>query len=93
MYKITKEGIFIPVKIIPKASRNAIVGWEGEELKIRISAAPEKGEANAELISFLSEVLDVAKSKIEIVSGQTSRHKKLIIKEMSNKITELLKVL
>lgn len=90
MYKMTKEGIVLSVKIIPKSSRNAIVGWEGEELKIRISAVPEKGEANAELISYLSEFLGIAKSKIEIISGQTSRHKRLIIKEINNEVISKL---
>lgn len=44
MWKITPEGIVIPVKVIPKARRNAILGWENGELKIRVAAYPEKGK-------------------------------------------------
>ena len=50
MLKTTKDGIVISVKVIPKASRNQIVGWVNDELKVRITTAPEKGEANAHLI-------------------------------------------
>ena len=44
-------------------------------IKIDIAAAPEDGKANAELIEFLAEEFGIAKSKIEIVSGETSRRK------------------
>ena len=88
MLKETSEGIILPVKIIPKAHKNEIVGWENEELKIKVRAIPEKGEANAELIYLISKHLGVSKSQVEIVAGQTSRHKRLIIKGI--KISELL---
>lgn len=65
----------IKVKVIPKASRSEIVGWEGDALKIRLKAVPEKGEANEELIRFLSRELKIAKSLITIVRGHTSREK------------------
>lgn len=67
------------VKVVPKASANEIVGWEKEEIKIRVKAQPEKGEANEVLIKFLAKQLDLAQSKIELVSGHTSRHKRLRI--------------
>ncbi len=47
----------------------------GETLHVKIAAAPEKGKANKELIDFLSERLDVRKSSIQIVKGETSRNK------------------
>ncbi len=68
------------VKVIPKASRSEIVGWEGEVLKVRLKAVPEKGEANEELIRFLSRELKIAKSLITIVRGHTSREKTLLIR-------------
>lgn len=71
--------IVISVKVIPNAKRNEIVGWENEELKIRIKAVPEDGKANEELIRFLAKTLKISKSQIEIVRGHTSRHKQLAI--------------
>lgn len=65
----------LKIKVIPKASRSEVVGWEGEELKVRLKAVPEKGKANQELIKALSEILGVPKSRLTLVSGETSRHK------------------
>ena len=65
-------------------------GW----LKISVCAAPEKGKANKELIEFLSKKLKVAKSRIEIVFGQTDRYKKVAVTTDDNleqKLKELLK--
>ena len=75
--------ITIQVKITPNSSKNAIIGWREEVLCIRIKAVPEKGRANEELIEFLSEQLHIPKSNIEIVSGHTSRRKKLKIEGMT----------
>lgn len=63
------------VKVTPKASRSEVVSWNGEVLKVRLKAVPEKGEANDELIRFLAEEFKVAKSLITIVRGHTSREK------------------
>lgn len=79
MWKITQEGILIPIKVAPKASKNGIVGWENDELKVRIAAIPEKGNANQELIAFLAKELHVSKSQIQLVSGESSRHKRICI--------------
>ena len=79
MWKITADGIILPVKLVPKASRNEIVGWENDELKVRINAVPEKGKANAELIKFLSKTFKIPKTQFTIVQGETNRHKLLCI--------------
>jgi uncharacterized protein (TIGR00251 family) len=56
---------------------------EGGALKIRLTAPPVDGAANEALVRFLSEVLGIAKSRVEIVSGQTSREKRIRIGGMS----------
>lgn len=71
--------MLISIKVIPKAHKSEIAGWEGEELKIRLKAAPEKGEANVELIAFLSKAFSIPKSNITLISGATSRHKRVEI--------------
>lgn len=85
MLKETPNGIELAVKITPKASKNEIVGWESGELKIRIAAVPEKGEANEELIRFLAKQLGISKSQIILLSGDKNRHKRLIIKNYTLK--------
>lgn len=75
------EGVTLWVKIIPKASTTSIVGWEGDLLKIRVKAVPEKGQANQELIDYLAKYLKIAKSKIKIIYGLTSRKKRIFIED------------
>jgi len=65
----------ITIKVIPKAAKNEVVGWEGEVLKVRLTAAPEKGKANEALITILSKHFKIPKSAIAILKGETSRHK------------------
>ncbi len=74
----------ISLHIIPKASRNEIVGWVddgkgGKALKVKITATPEDGKANAALIKFLAKQWGVSPSALEITSGHTGRHKRLKI--------------
>lgn len=67
------------VKVTPNASKNQIVGWEEDVLRIRVRGVPEKGRVNEELIEFLAEILGLAKSQIKIISGYTSRIKRIQI--------------
>jgi uncharacterized protein len=78
------------VKVIPKSSKNEIVGWENEELKIKLRALPEKGEANEALIAFLAKELKIPKMNIQLVGGLKSRHKRLIITGVSKNLLEAL---
>ncbi|CUI17451.1 UPF0235 domain-containing protein [Candidatus Protochlamydia naegleriophila] len=83
MFQQTNQGIVLKVKVIPKASRSQIAGWEGEELKVRLAAVPDKGQANAELVRFLADLLDIGKSHIQLIQGETSRHKRLCLTNIS----------
>jgi uncharacterized protein (TIGR00251 family) len=67
------EGVVFVAKIVPgSSSPTRICGLLDEMLKIKVSAAPEKGKANQCLIKFLSKQLDVKKSDVSIISGATS---------------------
>lgn len=72
--------MIIEVKVIPKSSQNQVVGFEGDVLKIKCTAAPEKGKANAAVIELLSKYYDVPKSAITILRGKTSAKKMVEIK-------------
>ncbi len=72
----------INLHVVPQSSRNEIVGWvdaaDGKKaLKVKITAAPEDGKANAALIKFLAKQWGIAPSSLEITSGHTGRHKRL----------------
>lgn len=73
--KIAGNDIIIKVKIIPGSSKNKIVGMYNNALKIAVTAPPVEGKANKKCISYLSKHFDIAKSKIEILSGKNSRNK------------------
>lgn len=70
------SGSAITVRITPRMPRNEISEiMEDGTIKIRLSAPPLDGKANQVLIEFLSTILEVSSSKIEIVAGHTSRNK------------------
>lgn len=71
--------MILTVKVIPRARKNEIAGYENGVLKVRLHAIPEKGKANEELIDFLAEEFDLPKSSMTLIRGQTSRIKHLKI--------------
>ena len=75
--KITEAGggVTFAVRVVPRASRNEIVGVHGDALKVRLTAPPVEGRANEALVAFLAKRLGVRKSQVEIVAGATSRRK------------------
>ena len=80
-----KKGAAIAVRVTTRASKNQIVGALNDgTVKIRITAAPTEGQANDELVKFLSDVLDVPKSRIEIVAGEAGRDKLISVLDMDS---------
>ena len=65
-------GVVFVAKIVPGSSRTGVCGLLDGMLKIKISAAPEKGKANQELVGFLAKKLGVKKKAVSIISGQTN---------------------
>ena len=75
----TADGIRFQVAVQPKSSRNLIVGSYGEALKVKLKAPPVDGAANRMLVQFVAKTLKVPKSAVEILAGQTSRVKLLLV--------------
>lgn len=69
----------LPVKVVPGASRDAVAGWLGEALKIRVSAPPEKGKANTAVCALLAETLGLSAGAVTVQRGQGSPRKVLRI--------------
>ena len=74
-----KNDLILSVYVQPRASKNKICGIQGEELKIRITSPPVDGAANKLCREFVADLFAVTKSAVEIISGDTSRHKLLRI--------------
>ena len=68
-------SVTFAVRVVPRSSRNQIVGVEGGALKIKLTAPPVEGAANAALIEFVAEWLGVRRSAVSIVSGDKARNK------------------
>jgi len=75
----TDGSIVLSLHIQPRASKNEVCGIQGNALKIRLTSPPVDGAANKRCREFLAELFDVPKSAVEIISGETSRHKRVRI--------------
>jgi hypothetical protein len=69
------DGTLLSVKLQPRASKNEIGGPMSDELKIKVTAPPVDAAANQALIELLAETLGCPRGRVELVRGQTSRHK------------------
>jgi len=66
------DGVVFSVKVVPGSSKTAVCGLLDGIIKIKISAAPEKGKANKCLLEFLAKQLGVKKNAVRIISGKTN---------------------
>lgn len=78
-FSLQANTLVLRCVIQPKASCDEIIGVQDERLKIRITAPPVDGKANAHLIRYLSDVLDIPRSRIELANGDTGKRKTLHI--------------
>ena len=80
--KQNEKRATIEVHLQPGARKNEITGFKGEVLYIKVTAAPEKGQANQALIELLADVLDTAKSSLTLLRGAASRSKVVAVEGM-----------
>jgi hypothetical protein len=83
-YKIAPGGVLLMVRLTPRASRNGLDGImtgadERPVLQLRIASPPVEGAANTAMIAFLAAALKLRKSEVRIVSGETSRVKRVAL--------------
>ncbi len=87
MFTQTEEGVKISLFVQPNAPKSMIIGEYNGHLKIKIKAPPVEGKANDTIMEFFSEVLDIPQRRIELLKGDKSKNKTLMIRNM--KIEEL----
>ena len=88
-----ENGLVLNLRVVPRASRDAVEGLLGDALKVRIQAPPVEGKANAYLVRFLSKAWKVPRRDIEILSGETGRNKRIRIANPPERLrTTLLKL-
>lgn len=74
---------FLKIIITPRAKASAVVGLQGEDLKIKIAAPPVDGAANQALTKFMAKLLEVSPDDLSLVAGQTGRRKIVKIEGLS----------
>jgi len=79
MTKRASMALLCTIKVIPSSGRNAWVLDKSGTLKCYLKSPPEKGKANKELIKLIADVLSLAQHKITLMSGLTSRVKRVKI--------------
>jgi uncharacterized protein (TIGR00251 family) len=84
-----RRGAAIALRVTPRASRNKIAELQSDgTVRVHIAAAPVDDAANKELIKFMSEVLGVPKSRLDIVAGATGRDKLLAVLDMDAEMVQ-----
>ena len=73
------ETVRLSVRLTPRAPREEIAGFEGETLRVRVTAPPVEGRANRALVRLLAKRLGVPRGAVRVVTGQTSRSKVVAI--------------
>ena len=73
----------VAVHVTPKAVRDEIAGWRGDELSVRVTAAPDAGKANAAVCAVLARALGVPKSRVRVARGLAARHKVIEVEGLS----------
>jgi uncharacterized protein len=87
----TDEGVIISLAVLANAPKSEIIGEHNGALKIKIKAPPVDGKANAEIIAFFSGLTGLPKNQIEILRGDKSNKKKILIHGLySSQIQEVL---
>jgi uncharacterized protein (TIGR00251 family) len=77
----TDAGVEVFLYLQPRASRNKVVGLQGVELKVTLTAPPVDGAANKACCLFMAKLCGLPGSYVRIVSGETSRHKCLLLED------------
>lgn len=86
---LRKDGARLRIRLTPKAARNEIGGIGHDpngqaHLKVKVTAAPEKGKANKALVKLLAKELRLPPTAFDVVSGTTSRAKEVLVKGDDN---------
>jgi hypothetical protein len=90
------KGVVLDIYVQPRASKNELVGIQGDELKVRLTSPPVEGAANKLCQEFMAKLLGVSRKDVTLVTGERSRHKRLLITgldpdDVRNRLTILIK--
>jgi uncharacterized protein (TIGR00251 family) len=77
------EGCVLPIRAQPGARKTGVLGEQAGSLKVAVTAPPQEGRANQALAEVLRDLLGLKRSQVELLSGETSRDKRFLIRGVS----------
>ncbi|MEW6554976.1 MAG: DUF167 domain-containing protein [Actinomycetota bacterium] len=77
------DGSVVDIRVRPSSSRRGLEGLVEGRLTVCVHSPPEKGKANKEALKVLSEALGISPSRIEVLGGQSSRSKTVLVRDLS----------
>ena len=80
------DGVFLYIKLQPRASANEIGNPLGNELRVKVTAPPVDSAANEALVRLLADLFDCPRRRVELVRGHTSRHKTVKLHGVSTEV-------
>lgn len=86
--KPASDGTIIALHIQPRASRNEVVGEQNGALKVRLTSPPVEGAANKLCCEFIAKLCGVAKRDVSILTGETSRQKRVLVRGVTPEIVQ-----
>ena len=81
--KAHAEGTVVCLQILPRASRNQVIGMQSENLKIKLTSPPVDGAANKSCCVYMAKLFGIAKGDVVILSGETARQKRILVRNVS----------
>ena len=78
-FKWQDDDLILNVRVQPRAASDAFAEHNDEYIKTRITAAPVDGKANKHLIALLAKTFKVSKSSVTLLSGESSREKRILV--------------
>lgn len=77
---VTRDGLVLRLHVQPRASKCELCGIQNSALKVRLTSPPVDGAANKLCREFLARLFSLPVSAVELLSGETSRHKRLLLR-------------
>lgn len=90
------EGLVVALRVTPRADRDAVLEIMPDaagraQIRVKVTAAPEDGKANAAVQKLLAKKWGLARSRIDVISGATSREKRILVRGDASELAELLR--
>lgn len=76
-------GVLLPVRAQPGARKDCLRGVQNGALKVAVTQVAEKGKANKAVLEVLCDALDLRRSQVELVSGETSQQKQFLVRDVT----------